>query len=102
MRDVAVFRVLGFGASYMATMLLGECGLMAGVGAIVGSGLAIWLFGGTSRLGAILSYAGYLSMTTDAALIAIVTAVGVALLSALAPIATALRESPFEVLSRAI
>jgi putative ABC transport system permease protein len=101
-RDVAILRTLGFGAGYLATMLLGECVVMAGVGGIVGSGLAMWLFGGTSTLGAVLSYAGYLSMNSGAALIATLAAVGVALLSALAPVINALRESPIEALGRAI
>jgi putative ABC transport system permease protein len=101
-RDVAILRTLGFGAGYLTTMLLGECMVMAGVGGIVGSGLAMWLFGGTSTLGAVLSYAGYLSMNTGAALIATIAAVGVALLSALAPVINALRQSPLEALGRAI
>jgi putative ABC transport system permease protein len=101
-RDVAILRTLGFGAGYLATMLLGECLVMAGVGGIVGSGLAMWLFGGTSTLGAVLSYAGYLSMNSSAGLIATLAAVGVALLSALAPVINALRESPIEALGRAI
>ena len=101
-RDVAILRTLGFGAGYLTTMLLGECLVVAGVGGIVGSGLAMWLFGGTSTLGAVLSYAGYLSMNTGAALIATLAAVGVALLSALAPVINALRESPLEALGRAI
>jgi putative ABC transport system permease protein len=101
-RDVAILRSLGFGAGYLTTMLLGECVVMAGVGGIVGSGLAMWLFGGTSTLGAVLSYAGYLSMNSSAALIATLAAVGVALLSALAPVINALRESPLEALGRAI
>ena len=101
-RDVAILRTLGFGAGYLATMLLGECVVMAGVGGIVGSGLAMWLFGGTSTLGAVLSYAGYLSMNSSAALIATLAALGVALLSALAPVINALRESPIEALGRAI
>jgi putative ABC transport system permease protein len=101
-RDVAILRTLGFGAGYLTTMLLGECMVMAGVGGIVGSGLAMWLFGGTSTLGAVLSYAGYLSMNTGAALIATIAAVGVALLSALAPVIDALRQSPLEALGRAI
>ena len=102
MRDVAILRTLGFGAGYLTTMLLGECLLMAGAGGIVGSGLAMWLFGGTSALGAVLSYAGYLSMNRGAALIAILAALGLALLSALAPVINALRESPLEALGRAI
>jgi putative ABC transport system permease protein len=101
-RDVAILRTLGFGAGYLTTMLLGECMVMAGVGGIVGSGLAMWLLGGTSTLGAVLSYAGYLSMNTGAALIAILAAAGVALFSALAPVINALRESPLEALGRAI
>jgi putative ABC transport system permease protein len=101
-RDVAILRTLGFGAGYLTTMLLGECMVMAGVGGIVGSGLAMWLFGGTSTLGAVLSYAGYLSMNTSAALIATIAAVGVALLSAIAPVINALRQSPLEALGRAI
>ena len=101
-RDVAILRTLGFGAGYLTAMLLGECMVMAGVGGIVGSGLAMWLFGGTSTLGAVLSYAGYLSMSIGAALTATLAAVGVALLSALGPVINALRESPLEALGRAI
>lgn len=101
-RDLAILRTLGFGAGYLTTMLLGECAVMAGAGGIVGSGLAMWLFGGTSSLGAVLSYAGYLSMNTGAAPIATLAALGVGLLSALAPVINALRESPLEALGRAI
>jgi putative ABC transport system permease protein len=101
-RDVAVLRTLGFKATYLATMLLGECGIMGGAGGIVGSGLAMWLFGETSTLGAVLSYAGYLTMNSGAALIATLAALGVALLSALAPVINALRESPLEALGRVI
>jgi putative ABC transport system permease protein len=101
-RDVAILRTLGFGAGYLTTMLLGECLVMAGAGGIVGSGLAMWLLRGTSNLGAVLSYAGYLSMSSGAALIAILAALGVALLSALPLVINALRESPLEALGRAI
>jgi putative ABC transport system permease protein len=101
-RDVAILRTLGFGAGYLATMLLGECLVMAGGGAIAGSGLAMWLFGGTSTLGTVLSYAGYLSMNSGAAIAATLAALGVALLSALTPVISALRESPLEALGRAI
>jgi hypothetical protein len=76
--------------------------VMAGAGGIVGSGLAMWLFGGTSTLGAVLSYAGYLSMNSGAAMIATLAALGVALLSALAPVISAVRESPLEALGRAV
>jgi len=62
----------------------------------------MWLFGGTSTLGAVLSYAGYLSMNRGAAIIATSAALGVALLSALAPVVGALRESPLEALGRAV
>jgi len=101
-RDVTVLRMLGFYPLYLAGMLLGECAILGCVGGIAGSGLAIWLFGGTAGLGAILSYAGYLSMTKDAALIATFAALGVAVLSALAPVASTLRQSPLEALRRAI
>jgi len=60
------------------------------------------LFGGTSTLKAVLSYAGYLSMNSGAAIAATLAALGVALLSALAPVVGALRESPAEALGRAI
>ena len=101
-RDVAILRTLGFGPGYLAAMLLSECGIMACVGGITGSALAIWLFGETSGLGAILSYAGFLAITPGAALIAIFAALSVALLSALAPVASALRGSPVETLRRPI
>lgn len=102
LRDVAVLRTLGFRPTYMAAMLLGECGIMACVGGIVGGALAMWLFGGTSTLRAILSYAGYLAMTPGVALTATIAALGVGLLSALAPVGSALRASPVEALRRAI
>jgi putative ABC transport system permease protein len=101
-RDVAVLRMLGFHPTYLAAMLLGECGLMACAGGIAGSALALWLFGGETTLKAVLSYAGYLTMTPGASLIAILAALGVGLLSALAPITSALRASPLEVLREAI
>ncbi len=102
LRDVAVLRTLGFGRSYLAAVLLGEAGVMAGLGGIAGSALAMWQFSGATTLRTILSYAGYLAMTPGAALIATFAALGVGLLSALAPVVTALRESPVETLRRTI
>jgi len=100
--EVAILRTLGFRPAYLAAMLLGECGLMACLGGFVGTALAMWVFRGTSTLGTVLSYMGYLVMTPSAALAATVAALSVGLLSALAPVVSTLREAPVEVLRRTI
>jgi len=100
--DVAILRTLGFSPAYLAAMLLGECGLMACAGGLVGTVLAMWVFRGTATLGTVLSYMGYLVMTPSAALAATFAALSVGLLSALAPVVSTLREEPVEILRRTI
>ncbi|HKN01422.1 MAG TPA: ABC transporter permease [Candidatus Binataceae bacterium] len=100
--DVAVLRSLGFGPMYVAAMLLGECAVVAAVGGIVGSAIAIWQFGSGTTLGAVLSYAGFLAMTPGAALTAFFIAVTVGIASASAPVIGALRAPPAEALRKII
>ena len=97
-QEVAILRTLGFSRSYVAAVLLGECGLMALVGGLAGSILAMWLFGGTSSLGTVLSYMGYLVMTRNAACVAVAAAIGVGIFSALAPVLSILGGAPAETL----
>jgi len=97
-----VLRSLGFGPMYVAAMLLGECAVVAAVGGIVGSAIAIWQFGSGTTLGAVLSYAGFLAMTPGAALTAFFIAVTVGIASASAPVIGALRAPPAEALRKII
>lgn len=101
-RDVAILRTLGFHQGYLAAMLLSECGLIALIGGLIGTGLATWLFRNTSTLGAVLGYMGYLVMSPVAALVAIIAALAIGLLSALAPVVSALRGTPVEMLHRTV
>ncbi len=49
-------------------LLFGECALIGAVGGAFGCALALWQFGSGTTLRAVLESAGYLTVTYDAAL----------------------------------
>jgi putative ABC transport system permease protein len=102
LRDVAVLRALGFGPSYVISLLLGECILIGGAGGVVGGGLALWLFNGGTTISSIIGGAGYLTITSTAAITALAAALIVSVLSGLVPIIGAMRVTPADAFRRAV
>jgi putative ABC transport system permease protein len=102
LRDVAVLRALGFGPTYVVSILLGECILIGGAGGIIGGGLALWLFDGGTTISSIIGGAGYLTITCTAAITALAAALIVSVLSGLAPIIGAMRVTPADAFRRAV
>lgn len=102
LRDAAVLRALGFGAPYVALVLLGECALIGIAGGVLGSTLALWEFGPGTTLAAVLENAGYLTITSGAAAASLATAVALSILSGLLPVLGALRVTPADAFRRTL
>jgi putative ABC transport system permease protein len=93
--EVGLIRTLGFSHAQVGILLFGECTLIGIIGGALGAGLALWIFGGGLSMGAILGgSAGYLQVTPDAALAAVVIATVVSILSGALPVINALRIPP--------
>ena len=92
--EVAVMRALGFGRGAIGTLLFGECATIGIVGGGAGAGLAYWLFAGGATLGPVLNGNGALYVMPAQALVGFGTAIFVSIVSALIPIAGALRIAP--------
>ena len=92
--EVAVMRALGFSRGAIGTLLFGECAIIGVIGGGVGAGLAYWLFAGGATLGPVLNGNGALYVMPAQALIGFGAAIFVSLVSALIPIAGALRIAP--------
>jgi putative ABC transport system permease protein len=102
LRDVAVLRALGFGQPYIARILFGECALIGTVGGAFGCALALWQFGSGTTLRAVLESAGYLTVTFDAALEALLAAIIISVLSAAIPVWGAMRVTPADAFRKTI
>ncbi len=102
LRDVAVFRALGFNQPYIARMLLGECALIGTAGGALGCALALWQFGSGSTLHSVMESAGYLTVTYGAALEALLGAIAISLLSAAIPVLGAMRVTPADAFRKTI
>ena len=92
--EVAVMRALGFSRGAIGTLLFGECAIIGIVGGAAGAGLAYWLFAGGATLGPVLNGNGALYVMPAQALVGFGAAIFVSLVSALIPIAGALRITP--------
>ena len=92
--EVAVMRALGFTRGAIGTLLFGECAIIGIVGGGVGAVLAYWLFAGGATLGPVLNGNGALYVMPAQALVGFGAAIFVSLVSALIPIAGALRIAP--------
>jgi putative ABC transport system permease protein len=102
LRDVAVLRALGFSPAYIARLLLGECAVIGSVGGALGCALALWQFGSGTTLRAVLESAGYLTVSLDAALEALLAAAAISVLSAAIPVLGAMRVTPADAFRKTI
>lgn len=92
--EVAVMRALGFSRGTIGGLLFGECAIIGVVGGGIGAGLAYWLFAGGVTLGPVLNGNGALYLMPAQAIFGLAAAIFVSLVSALIPIAGALRIAP--------
>ena len=92
--EVAVMRALGFTRAHIAILLFAEAMLIGLTGAIVGAGLALWMFAHGIRLGEITGMLGYLEVRPRTAVAAVAAAIVVSLASALGPVIRAMRVVP--------
>jgi putative ABC transport system permease protein len=92
--EVAVMRALGFGHFHVVALLLAEAALIGLAGAAVGAGTALWIFHGGISLGTLTGGIGYMAVTPETALLAVVIALGVSILSALLPVTRAAQIVP--------
>src|SRR5580658_5938515 len=65
--EVAVMRSLGFSRGAVSILLFGECGLIGGIGGVIGASIAWWLFHDGMTLGAALGGNGALWVTSEQA-----------------------------------
>jgi putative ABC transport system permease protein len=92
--EVAVIRALGFTPLHVAAMLFGEAAAMGFGGGAAGAGLAWDLFGRGVTMGAVVGGLGYMQVTPDLALAALLAIVTVSLASAIVPVLQATKISP--------
>ncbi|MFZ2060687.1 MAG: ABC transporter permease [Candidatus Binatus sp.] len=92
--EVAVMRALGFARVHVVALLLTEAALIGLAGAIVGAGAALWCFHGGISLGALTGGLGYMAVAPSTAALAVLVALGVSLLSAVAPVTQAANIPP--------
>jgi putative ABC transport system permease protein len=92
--EVAVIRALGFTPLHVAAMLFGEAAAMGFVGGAAGAGLAWDLFGRGVTMGAVIGGLGYMQVTPDLALAALLAIVTMSLASAIVPVLQATKISP--------
>ena len=90
LNEVAVMRTLGFGRGAIAALLFGECAAIGLAGSAAGALAALWLFWGGATLGPLGGMTA-LWVTPAGALEAAGIAIGVSIVSALAPVISALR-----------
>lgn len=102
LRDVAVLRALGFNPQYVARLLFGECAMIGAAGGALGCVLAVWQFGSGTTLRAVLESAGYLTVTWNAALEALIAAIAISVLSAAIPVFGAMRVTPADAFRKTI
>jgi putative ABC transport system permease protein len=92
--EVAVMRALGFARVHVVALLLLEAALIGLAGAIVGAAAALWCFHGGISLGALTGGLGYMAVAPSTAVLAVLVALGVSLLSAVAPVTQAANIAP--------
>jgi putative ABC transport system permease protein len=92
--EVAIMRALGFARRYVAILLISEAVLIAAAGAGVGATLALCYFGQGVTLGALTGSIGHLEVRITTAIAAVVTAIGVSIVSAIIPVLHAVRVAP--------
>jgi len=92
--EVAVMRAVGFGRSYVVMLLLAEAGLIGLSGAVVGAGLALWIFHRGVSVGTLTGGIGYMAVAPDTAALAVVIAFVVSILSAVLPVTRAAQIPP--------
>jgi ABC-type antimicrobial peptide transport system permease subunit len=92
--EVAVMRALGFARVHVVALLLTEAALIGLSGGIVGAAAALWFFHGGISLGALTGGLGYMAVAPDTAAWAVLVALGVSLLSAVAPVTQAANIPP--------
>jgi putative ABC transport system permease protein len=92
--EVAVMRALGFARVHVVALLLTEAALIGLAGAIVGAAAALWCFHGGISLGALTGGLGYMAVAPDTAAWAVLVALGVSILSAVAPVTQAAHIPP--------
>jgi putative ABC transport system permease protein len=92
--EVAVMRALGFARVHVVALLLTEATLIGLSGGIVGAAAALWFFHGGISLGALTGGLGYMAVAPDTAAWAVLVALGVSILSAVAPVTQAAHIPP--------
>ena len=92
--EVAVMRALGFSRVAVAKLLVGESLVICLLGGIVGTALALWVFGPGVNAGAVLGGVGSLFVDTRDAALAMGAALLVALGSVAIPVIAAVRIPP--------
>jgi putative ABC transport system permease protein len=92
--DVAVMRALGFGRGWGGAQLLGEALGIGLFGGVVGASLAFELFMKGANLGLVAAGLASIQVTPLIALQGFVVAIAISVVSALLPVAGALRLSP--------
>jgi putative ABC transport system permease protein len=102
LQDVAVLRTLGFNRWFVARLLFGECALIGTAGGVLGAGLAMWQFNSGTTLHSVLERVGYLTVTYDAALEALVAAIAISILSAVIPVMGATRGTPADAFRKTV
>ncbi len=92
--EVAVMRALGFRQTHIAILLFSEAALIGLIGASIGAGAALWMFGKGVSLGAVTGMMGYMAVRPETAIAAIAVATIVSIASAVLPVMGAVRIPP--------
>ena len=92
--EVAVMRALGFHQSHIAILLFSEAALIGLIGASIGAGAALWMFGKGVSLGAVTGMMGYMAVRPETAAAAVAVATMVSIASAVVPVLGAVRIAP--------
>ena len=92
--EVAVMRALGFSRAHVATLLLAEAAIIGVGGGLVGAAAALWAFHGGMSLGTLTGGLGYMRVAPDTAVMALIVALAVSIVSAVGPVAQAARIAP--------
>lgn len=92
--EVAVMRALGFARRHVAMLLISEAVLIGAAGALLGAIMALLTFGQGITLGALTGPIGHMEVRITTAAAALITAVGVSILSAIVPVLHAVGVAP--------
>jgi putative ABC transport system permease protein len=102
LRDVAVMRALGFGPSYVTSILVAECIVIGASGGFIGGAGAYALFSGGATIAAIIGNAGELNVTIGTAVEAIAVSIVISFMSGIWPILGTIRITPADAFRRAV